>query len=243
MLHDFSLLQNTGASPLLTATYVANVPMLSVLLSNGADINKANNYGETSLHVAVISGNNALITFLLSNGASINQADKNGSSPLHHAAENDHDAVVSMLVDRGADVNQIDLDGDRPIDVAKTQKIKDMLIALTEEKRKGEGQAAVPKVVDEAQWFRAANKGKLAVIQQGISDKIDVNCRDSEGRSALWWAAQKGHALLVEYLIKQHADLSIVTANADDLFWSIYTLTPLTSVVIPHVLILLLPIA
>ena len=159
-----------------------------------------------------------MIDLLLDGGASIKMANSDGSSPLHNAAESGHDAVVAILIKRGADVNQVDHDGDRPIDVAKTQKVKDILIALTEEKREDQGQAAVPKVVDEAQWFRAAKKGKLAVIQQGINDKIDVNCRDSGGRTALYWAAFHDHSLLVEYLKTQHADMNIETVSANDLF-------------------------
>ena len=213
MLHDFASIQDGGFTPLITATYVGNVPIITLLLSNGANVNHANNYGEAPLHVAVFSGHEAAVAVLLSNGADFNQADNNGFSSLHHAAENVNDGMVAILIEKGADVNQVDLDGDRPIDVAKTQKIKDMLITLTEEKREDQGQAAARKVVDEAQWFRAANKGKLAVIQQGISDKIDVNCRDSGGRSAVWWAARKGHNQLVEYLVNQHADLSILTVS------------------------------
>ena len=166
-----------------------------------------------------------------------------GWSPLHIAANNGKDAVVAVLLTNGANVNQADYNGQKPIDVASNQKIVDMLIAHTkkqqqEEQQQPPGQApsngqAVPKMVDESQWFQAAGKGDLALIQQGINDKIDVNCRDSEGCTAMYWAAQKGHLQLVEYLITQHADLSVANVGADDVFLSISTLTPLTPKLTP----------
>ena len=228
-LHDVSYLQNVGWSPLIMSAYDGNIPLVNVLLKNGANVNQTSNDGNSSLHVAVLHDQKEVVALLLSNGANINQADNDGASPLHYAAENGHDALVANLIEKGADVNQVDVDGDRPIDVAKTQKIKDMLIALTEEKREDEGQPAGTKVVDEAQWFRAAKKGKLALIQQGINDKIDVNCRDSTGCTALYVATQRDHISVVEYLFSQGADVSIPTVCANVASLSTRTSTPLTS--------------
>ena len=177
--------------------------------------------GFTPLLAAASNGHGAVVPVLLDNGANINQVNNAGWFPLLLAVAMSHETVVAVLIDRGADVNLVNNDGDRPIDVAKTQKIKDMLIALTKEKPQEEGQQppgqAVPTIMDESQWFRAAKEGDLVLIQQGINDnKIDVNCRDSGSRTAAYWAAQEGHLPLMEYLITQHADLSISTVSAND---------------------------
>ena len=232
-----------GSSPLHLAAYEGHEAVVAILLSNGANVNQADKNGNSTLHSAAYNGHDAVVAVLLSNGANINQAANNGWSPLHRAASFGHDAVVAVLLTNGANVNQADYNGQKPIDVASNQKIVDMLIAHTkkqqqEEQQQPPGQApsngqAVPKMVDESQWFQAAGKGDLALIQQGINDKIDVNCRDSEGCTAMYWAAQKGHLQLVEYLITQHADLSVANVGADDVFLSISTLTPLTPKLTP----------
>ena len=177
------------------------------------DISSLQDGGSSPLHMAAFTGHGAVVAVLLDNGANINHANKGGWSALHLSAYNGREEMVSLLIDRGADVNEADNDGDRPIDVAKTQKIKDMLIALTKEKPQGQS----PPGQDESQWFRAAKEGDLALIQQGINDnKIDINCRDSGSRTAVYWAAQEGHLPLMEYLITQHADLSISTVIANN---------------------------
>ena len=163
---------------------------------------------------AAFNGNVGIVAALLSIGANVNQANHDGWFPLHYAAYLGHDAVVVVLLDNGADLYLANNDGQKPVDVAKDQKIKDILIAHMAKNQPG--QAAGTKVVDEAQWFQAATKGDLAVIQQGINDKIDVNCRDSDGRTALIGAAFYGHILLVEYLILQQADVNIPSVSAND---------------------------
>ena len=137
------------------------------------------------------------------------------------AAFNGREAVVAQLLSMGADVNKEDIFGHSPIDVTDTKKVKDMLVAHKKKQQeqvqpKGEATSngqAVPTVVDESQWFQAAEQGDLAVIQQGINDKIDVNCQDSKGRTAVYWAAKEGHSQLVEYLVTQHADLHIADVS------------------------------
>ena len=171
--------------------------------------------------MTALCGHLPVIAILLMHGGEVNQANKDGASPLHLAAFYGHEEITTMFLEKGADVHLAGNNGQKPIDVAKTQKIKDILIAHVtkkqqqqEEREQQPDQAASSKVMDEAQWFQAAKDGNLALIQQGINDKIDVNSRDNDGRTALFWAAHHNHVLLVEYLITQHADLSISTVCA-----------------------------
>ena len=154
-----------------------------------------------------------MVTVLLSNGANVNHTNKEGHSPLLSAAMNGHEDVVAALLDNGADASHSNSDGKKPLDIAKTEKIKDMLIAhmkkQEEEQLQQSDLATAPNMVDEAQWFQAAKDGNLAVIQQGINNKIDVNLRDSKGLTALWWAARGDHSQLVDFLVKQHSDVNV----------------------------------
>ena len=195
------------------------------------DISLQEDKSASPLRTAARNGHVAVVILLLENGANVNQVDNEGLSPLAAAAENGHEAVVKALLSNGADENQANNEGKKTFDVAKTQKIKDILYAHMKKKLQEEQQP-----VDESLWFQAAQQGDLALIQQGINDKIDVNCRDSESRTAVWWAAEKGHLQLVEYLITQHADLSIANVSTNEVFLStplIHILTPLTSTLTP----------
>ena len=230
------------------------------------DTSSLQEFGFSPLHQASLHGHDAVAAVLLSKGVNVNQINNKGISPLHIAVFNGREAVVAVLLSYGADVNQEDNKGYKSIDVADTKTIKDMLIAHTKKKlqeqeqvqvqesaeqqpqSKGEappdGQAVSP-MVDESQWFQAAEQGNLALIQQGINDKIDVNCQDTKGRTAMYFAAEKGHLGLVEYLISQHADLHIVeNVSGDDVVFVVLstprvirltcTIIPVTSTLIFH---------
>ena len=66
-----------------------------------------------------------------------------GWSPLHMAVQYDNDAVVEVLLSHGADANQVTHRGQKPIDVAKNQKIKDILNAHRKKQQGDEGRHAV----------------------------------------------------------------------------------------------------
>ena len=207
---------DAGSSPLYIAALNGLEVIVKVLLSNGADVNQADNKGETALYNAAQAGKGSMVAVLLSNGADVNQADKDGKSPLYNAAKEGKEQVVAILLSNGADVNQVDNNGRKPINVANGQKINDMLLYDLMKKKQQEEQ----QPMDKSLWFTAAMMGDLAVIQQGINDKIDVNCKDGEGCSALYRAAENGHLSLVEYLISNHSDLSIANVSASNVWLS-----------------------
>ena len=126
---------NDGESALHQTARWGKEAVIAVLLSNGADVNHVDNDGKSPLHWAAAYGQEAMVTVLLTKGSNVNHADKTGFSPLHRAAANGYEAVVAVLLDKGACVNQEDNKGEKPIDVADTQKIKDMLFAHMKEKQ------------------------------------------------------------------------------------------------------------
>ena len=64
-----------------------------------------------------------------------------------------------------------------------------------------------------AQTSRAACRARAADKAAGLLDALDVNLRDSAGRSALAWACIKRHAGCVQLLLAR-ADLDIAARDA-----------------------------
>ena len=238
-------------SPLHWAAAYGHEAVVTLLLTHGADANQADNDGQSPLLRAAVNCRTVVVALLLSKGGNANQADSTGFSPLHRAAANGYEAVVAVLLSKGANADQADNKGQKPIDVADTQKIKDIFFAHAKEKQERGGEElaeqqqppnneatsngqAVSTLVDKSQWFQAAEQGDLALIHQGIKDKIDVNCQDSKGCTAVYLAAKEGHLGLVEYLISQQADLHIVdNVSDDDVVSSTTALTPLSPTLVP----------
>ena len=105
------------ASPLHTASAIANVEMMEFLIEKHADPMKKDKNNQTALHKAARSGNIKAVEILLNNSVLINHKDFNGFSALHIAAEFEKISVVEYLIQRSADVVSTATDGQKPVDM------------------------------------------------------------------------------------------------------------------------------
>jgi ankyrin repeat protein len=113
-----------GATPLMRAAKNADVVMMDVLTSHGADPNRAMRNGMRPLLFAVAPGRRkpardalAAAKLCLDRGADVNAAGGDGQTALH-VAVGVSDELVKYLVERGARLDVKDQLGRTPLDVA-----------------------------------------------------------------------------------------------------------------------------
>jgi ankyrin repeat protein len=100
-----------------------------MLLEHGADVTIKNNDSETALILASMNEHIAIVKMLLDHKANPNTKDGFfGYTPLLLASENGHTPIVKMLLEHGADVTIKNNDSETAFDVAKTDKIKQLLL-------------------------------------------------------------------------------------------------------------------
>ena len=111
---DASLTDEEGRTPLNDACYANNIPVITMLLDAGADINGSR---WTPLMSAMGFPNLETITFLLDRGADISARNESGLTAFWFAATyGDYDeyanvAILQLMLDRGADINERDAEG------------------------------------------------------------------------------------------------------------------------------------
>ena len=125
---------STGATPLLVAAKVGDVPAVQLLLKYKADVEITTSEGVTPLMAAAGMGHSfnptrgryktdddgaACVKLLQAAGGKINEADLQGLTPLHAAAQHGWDDTVKLLVADGADLQPKDKLGLTPIDHAE----------------------------------------------------------------------------------------------------------------------------
>jgi uncharacterized protein len=100
----------TGATPLVIAAYRGNVAVIEMLLSAGADVQRANRGGITPLMSAAQSGHAALIPILLEAGADLETLSTSAyhQNALHFAAQKGYREVVEALLSAGANVDALE---------------------------------------------------------------------------------------------------------------------------------------
>ncbi len=97
-----------GPRPLAHAAKAGNAQLVARLLSEGRDVNEADETGGTGLLWAAILGRADVVRILLARkGVEVNKADASGCTALFVASNNGHVEVVRLLLARqGVEVNK-----------------------------------------------------------------------------------------------------------------------------------------
>nr|XP_034332339.1 uncharacterized protein LOC105325316 isoform X2 [Crassostrea gigas]XP_034332340.1 uncharacterized protein LOC105325316 isoform X3 [Crassostrea gigas] len=178
---------------------------LTLLLSNGADINLCNKYGRGPLYIACENGHDSTVQLLLSNGADINSNNKYVRPPLYAACENGHDSTVQLLLSNGADINLCNKYGRSPLYKA-CENGHDSTVQLLL------SNGADVNLCSE-HWdnslIAACRNGHDSTVQLLLSKGADVNLCNKFGESPLYAACFHGHDSTVQLLLSNGADINL----------------------------------
>ncbi|NXX84788.1 IKBE inhibitor, partial [Urocolius indicus] len=117
--HDLQLQNWQGLACLHISTLKGNIPMMSLLLESGANIDvREGTSGKTPLHLAVECHNRKAVQFLLRNGAYVDAQMYNGCTPLHLAVGRKDAAIAAILSHSGADTLLRNMENETAQDLA-----------------------------------------------------------------------------------------------------------------------------
>uniref|UniRef100_A0A8D2Q1F2 NFKB inhibitor epsilon n=1 Tax=Zosterops lateralis melanops TaxID=1220523 RepID=A0A8D2Q1F2_ZOSLA len=118
--HQDLQLQNwQGLACLHISTLKGNIPMMSLLLESGANIDvREGTSGKTPLHLAVECHNHRAVQFLLRKGAFVDAQMYNGCTPLHLAVGRKDAAIAAILSHSGADTLLRNMENETAQDLA-----------------------------------------------------------------------------------------------------------------------------
>lgn len=191
---------------------------LNLLLNTGADFNKKDKFGRSPLHYAAANCNYQCLFALVGSGASVNDLDERGCTPLHYAATSDTDGkCLEYLLRNDANPGIRDKQGynavhysaayghrlclqliasETPLDVLMETSGTDML-------SDSDNRATISPL------HLAAYHGHHQALEVLVQSLLDLDVRNSSGRTPLDLAAFKGHVECVDVLINQGASILV----------------------------------
>ncbi len=108
-----------------------NPALLQMLIEEGADAFKPDDYGLTPLDTAVQQELTEVVRILLVNRADPDSSLKDGNTLLHYAAKMRNVAIARLLVEYGARLNAVNDSGETPLDVADSDEMKALLLRFS----------------------------------------------------------------------------------------------------------------
>lgn len=216
------LLLLSGASPNYITEFLGNapllclfanegiVPMVSLLLEFGADVELSNNQGSTALSLASAKGHCDVVRQLIAAGACPGHADTIGFCSLVHAARNGCLNVVGYLL-------ACDWIIKTPDDVELIEAAHQSLVAAS-----GQGHLDVVEylldmaevnadvcdsITGETALTISSSNGCQSVVSALISRGASVAVTNRKEMSPLLLAVKEGHWAITERLLQNHAAL------------------------------------
>lgn len=195
-------------TPLHAAAEEGHTEIVKYLVEKGGDFNSRDSYGRTPLYWAADNGHLNITKFLIDEKkADLNQQDNDGNTLLHAAAWNGQLNIVKYLVDeKKINVNIRDKDkGFTPISEAIQRNNIHVFRHLIEAPNIN---VNIPDNSNVTPLHYAAQKGYLEIVKSLLDKGADVNTKQRDGRTALYWAADgtafsPGRLNIVRYFIDE----------------------------------------
>lgn len=201
-------------TPLHLAAARGDAALVSLLLTNRADVTAQSIYGETPLQVAAARGKADVVTLLLDAGADPNARNNTeAASPLHLAASAGHVEVVKALLERGANPNltaQAGLQGVTPLmhaaGAGHDETVRLLLAHQADPNRRdGQGNTAL---------IQAINAGQTAAVKSLLAGGADPNLSTANGFAPLVLAiGNRGNKDMAAALLEAKADTEAVSPD------------------------------
>jgi ankyrin repeat protein len=203
--HQLEDLQSVLPKALYAAAAKGHAEVVSLLLSNGAEIDARGGRDGTALQAAALEGRADVVQILLQNGASHREACKRYGTPLSAAAEKAHHHTCDILLKHGANPNGSGGWHSLPLVAAIVGKnmniVRQIIEAGADLNRIVGGRHGGPLPA-------AASFGLDDLISELVSHGAKVNDDDDKASDALYAASLTGHKSTVKLLLELGADVN-----------------------------------
>ena len=189
-------------TPVMVASIIGSLELVTLLLDRGADINAINGMGNTALMDACIEGYTNIVNELCLHSADVNIYNDDGRGALYIAADEGHLAIVKKLILRGANIDAKDNNNDTPLMAAARAGHDDVVEELCE------SHADVNSAANggTTALMLACERNSKEIVTQLCEYNANVNTQTDDGVSALLYSSKMGYAEIVDILLEHEAD-------------------------------------
>lgn len=211
-------------TPLMIAISKGNLEVVDILFKLGADVNAKNSLKGGSLTPLMIAlmrmditkgqelSSKAIVFRLLEAKPDIHAVNSAGNTALMTAIYMGNSSMYETLIELGSDVEHVGKLGRRPF--LMCTKVEDFNFFAS----RGVDIHAVNSTGQTALLIQSCGQNKdTSVVRHLLKMGLDINHKDTQGLTALAYAASLGNLEMIEVLITDGADATTVTNKGESL--------------------------
>ncbi|XP_067659391.1 ankyrin repeat domain-containing protein 50-like [Haliotis asinina] len=213
---SMTVIDDDGNNILHLACLGGNVDMVrAVLARNVVDINSRGQFGRTPVMVAAEKGCKGMYNMLVSFGGNEALVDADGMNILHVACLGGREDMVRYIITKNIlDINSRGQYGSTPLMLASEKGHKGIFDLIV----KRGGNVRTLDDFGNNILHIACCGGNVRMVRYLISKRfVDINSRGQDGGTPIMCAAEKGHRVVFDLLVRRGGNVSLVDDKGDDI--------------------------
>ncbi|XP_069687335.1 uncharacterized protein [Periplaneta americana] len=204
---DINIADNRGSTPMHLAAFLGHVHIIKHLVEKEELLTIVNSDRNTALHAAAYNGQKSIAEYLCERNIGRNVSNVEGTTASHIAAEREHLNIVKYLFRHDADINIADSKGYTPMQIAAFYGHLPIVKHFVEN-------GAILTTLNSyghTVLHSAAYNGHVSIVEYLCEENVglQVDVRDKDGKTALYFAAERGHLSTVQCLLRHGADINV----------------------------------
>ena len=214
------------------ASHSNNLPLITLLVECGANVNHLNIHHRSLIQEAIISSNNRLVNYLISKSKNLSNEDKYGNNLIFDAISNGKKEIISLIASLDeVDINHINHEGNTVLQQEVVLRNNNLAIALME-------LGADPTIQDKNGknfLFYTISKGykNVEILEKAVELGCDINTRSSDNTTILIEAInhflntpkdkedeKENHLLMVKELIEKGVEIEAIDDRNETAFFA-----------------------
>ena len=205
---DVNHTDNKGKTPLINAAENGHAECVQLLLAAGADVNHADNEGKTPLINAAKNGHAECVQHLIAApGIDVNKVENRmEKTALFEAAYEGHIECVKVLLTAPAiDITKRNKFHVTPHRTTENKEIEQLLLSAIKNRIIKAQEELEKRGIScneyEQKLLDAAYEGNAELMQLLITVGTNINAKDINGATPLYWASYQGHTECVKLIL------------------------------------------
>ncbi|WP_122893923.1 ankyrin repeat domain-containing protein [Arcobacter peruensis] len=229
---DMEIVNAENDTALFYSLHSNNLPLVTILIESGANVNHLNIYKRSLIQEAIIASNNRLVNYIISKSSNLSNEDKYGNNLIFDALSNGKKEIIELVAKLSdVDINHVNKSGNTVLQQEVVLKNNNIAISLLE-------LGADPTIQDKKGknfLFYALSKGykNVEILEKAVELGCDINSRASDNTTILIESInhylntpkdnleeRENHLLMIKELIAKGVDIEALDDKNESAFFA-----------------------